>query len=99
MPDDESGSQARRSGAPLVVAAIVGTLSLVPLVNLIPGGHEMPLIGLAARDWMYGSMIVVGIGYIMALFSRTRMPYLWRPQVFARLVALWTERPVAATAV
>ena len=96
--------------APRAAALFLLVFCTVPLVNWIPGGHEMPLYPMAFTWWWdiqgnfqlgdfaVGSMIVVGFAYVLALFSRQRMPYLWRPGAFDGAIGLWERHPVAAPA-
>jgi hypothetical protein len=61
-----------------VVTAIgLGLVALLPLANWIPGGHSAPFYGPLLDEWWSGSLIILGLGVVLALASR-RAPALWR---------------------
>ena len=76
------------SWLPKIVALVLALFATVPIVNLVPGGHEMPLYAYAMKDWMYGSMIVFGFAYILAVFSRQ-----WALRAADKHVGLNTDLP------
>ncbi len=60
-----------------LLASVLAALSLLPIVNWIPGGHEAPWYRTVASGWVAGSAIVLGVGLVLAIISR-RVPALWR---------------------
>ena len=86
---------ARRSVTTALVAVLVAVLGFLPIINLIPGGHQAPWYAAEASGWMSGSAIVIGVGVVLAILSR-RVEALWRDRALDRLVDLWRERPCGA---
>ncbi len=66
------------NGRPLrVLAAILlGLVALLPIANWIPGGHAAPFYPAIAGEWWSGSLLLLGLGVVLALASR-RAPGLW----------------------
>ncbi len=78
------------------VGLIVALLAFLPIANWIPGGHDLELFPLVAREWLNGGVIVVGVAVVMTILSR-RMELLWRRDLPARPVAFVTRYPLKAT--
>ena len=58
----------------LVVCCVL--LSTLPIANWVAGGHEAPWYDQVVSEWLSGTAIAVGVGFIAAILSR-RIP-LWR---------------------
>ena len=78
-----------------VVTLLVAALALLPFVNWIPGGFEMPVYGATISDWLTGATIVVGGGVVAAILS-SRIPSLWREGLWQRWSAALAARPTLA---
>jgi hypothetical protein len=89
---------ARRSVTTVLVAMLVAVLGFLPIINLIPGGHQAPWYAAAVSGWISGSAIVIGVGVVLAILSRRFKP-LWRDRALDRLVDRWRERPHRAALV
>ena len=81
-----------------IVTLLIAALALLPLVNWIPGGFEMPVYGATISDWLTGATIVLGGGVVAAILS-SRMPGLWREGLWQRWSAALAARPVMTTLV
>ena len=73
-------------------AIVLGLISLLPIANWIPGGHETPWYGALLDRWMGRGLLAAAIGCALAALSM-RSPGLWRQDVTRRLAPLWTTRP------
>ncbi len=69
-----------------VLLVSFAVLNFLPIVNWIPGGRFAPWYGTLAADWVYGTMIAVGGGVVLAILSR-RLTGLWREGLWQRLAA------------
>ena len=79
-----------------LLASLVALLALLPIVNWIPGGYEMPAYSYILSDWITGAAIVIGGGLVATILSG-RIPGLWREGVWRRWSAALAARPLAAT--
>jgi hypothetical protein len=93
VPDLEVGPALRRF-AVLGLAA----LAFLPVINWIPGGRTADWYPSVASSWVTGTVIVAGLGAILAILSR-RAGFLWRPGRFAGLIAWWDGAPRLGPAV
>ena len=77
--------------------AVLGlaALAFLPLVNWIPGGRSADWYPAVASTWLTGTMIVAGLGTVLAIFSR-RIGALWPVGLIARVVAWWDGAPLLA---
>jgi hypothetical protein len=66
----------RRALRPLA-ALLLGLFALLPVANWVPGGHAASFYGPLLDEWWSGSLIVLGVGVMLALLS-VRAPNLWR---------------------
>jgi hypothetical protein len=55
-----------------LIALLVLALSLLPVVNLIPGGESDPEYASRVLDWAYGLALCGGIGVLVAYIARIR---------------------------
>ncbi len=81
----------------LLVAALI-LLGFFPLVNWLPGGRQAPWYTPIALDLMYGSLIAVGGGIVLAILSRS-IPVLWRERRLTPLLKWYDRGPIRATMV
>jgi len=86
--------------APFALAAIlIAALSFLPFANWIPGGASAPGYAQNLTDWIYGSAIALGVGYVLAISSSSRgLTWLWRDDAAARPIAFFSRRPLATSA-
>ena len=84
--------QSVRTAITTTVVIVLAAFSLLPIANWIPGGHEAPWYAAVADGWLGGTMLVVGIGALLALASQ-RMPRLWWPGAADGLVEAWRDHP------
>ena len=82
----------RRSPTTALLALFVAAFGFLPILNWIPGGHQAPWYAAMVSGWISGSAIVLGLGLVLAIFSR-RVDVLWRDGALDRAVAQWRERP------
>jgi hypothetical protein len=80
--------------AALAIALIVATLGFLPIVNWIPGGHEAPWYATELNYWLAGTLVVMGVGVVAAIFSR-HFTFLWRNYSLSRIGALYERAPGA----
>jgi hypothetical protein len=86
-----------RAFAAAVAGIGIAALSLLPIANWIPEGHETPWYSAVADGWLGGSLLVVGIGLVLAIASR-RVPELWREGWTAGLSGRWDAAPTLVAA-
>ena len=80
----------------LVVCCVL--LSTLPIANWIAGGHEAPWYDQVVSEWLSGTAIAVGVGFIAAILSR-RIP-LWREGLGTKIANIAaTHRHLAAAAI
>ena len=86
--------------APFALAAIlIAALAFLPFANWIPGGASAPGYAQNLTDWIYGSAIALGVGYVLAISSSSRgLTWLWRDDAAARPIAFFSRRPLATSA-
>jgi hypothetical protein len=48
-------------------------LGILPITNWIPGGHDAPWYRVSLNEWLYGTLVAVGVTAIIAILSR-RLP-------------------------
>ena len=82
----------------VVAVAGLALLAFFPVANWIPGGREAPWYPGVAMDWIYGSLITVGGGLVLAIMARS-FPVLWREGCLDRMLARYDRHPLRATAV
>ena len=73
-------------------AGLLALLSLLPLANWIPGGHEAPWYGTVLDRWLLQGLVAIGIGVALALASR-HAAWLWRDGFTRRLAQPWATSP------
>lgn len=81
----------------VMLSALIVVFGFLPWTNWIPGGHEAEWYTIVLDDWATGSMIVVGVGVVVAILSR-RMPVLWRPGALTPVFAWYARHPLRVTA-
>ena len=74
-----------RSLAAPLIAAGVALLGFLPIANWIPGGFGDAGFALRTSEWLSGSAIALGLGFVIALLARRglRLP--------AAIPSLWTK--------
>lgn len=74
-------------------AALLGIviLGFFPIVNWIPGGNAAAWYPSVLREWLSGTILVAGVGLLLALASR-RVPSLW-PAGMGRAFRALAARP------
>jgi len=55
-------------------AIAVAVLGCLPIANWIPGGHAVPGYPLLLEGWLSGTAICLGIGAVVAILARHRVP-------------------------
>ena len=93
MRDTRAGARAFLAPAAGIALA---ALSILPIMNWIPGGHEAPWYVDVADAWLGGTLLVAGVGLLLAIASR-RVPGLWRPGALDRVIERWRAAPGAGT--
>ena len=88
---DDTRQDVRAVIAP-AAAIVLGLLSLLPIANWIPGGHDVPWYGVLFDRWMGRGLLAAAAGCALAALSM-RVPTLWREGAMARLAPLWATRP------
>ncbi len=88
-------ASAERAVQVLLVAAL-SLLGFFPLVNWLPGGRQAPWYRPIALDFVYGSMIALGGGLVLAILSRS-IPALWRERRLTPLLERYERAPIRAT--
>jgi hypothetical protein len=84
-----------RRGWRALAVLVVAAFAFLPLVNWIPGGLAADWYPAVASTWVSGTAIVLGLGTVMAVLSRS-LPSLWREGGFSGAIGWWEGRPVAA---
>ena len=86
--------------APFAFAAfLIAALTFLPVANWIPGGASAPGYAQNLTDWIYGTAIALGVGYVLAISSSSRgLTWLWRDDAAARPIAFFSRRPLATSA-
>lgn len=69
----------------LAAVAPLALLALLPVADWIPGGLTVPFYRLVLDEWWSGTLLVAGLGVVLALASR-RLPALWREGTWTRIV-------------
>ena len=82
----------------VVLVAGLTLLGFFPLVNWLPGGRQAPWYSTVALDWVYGSLIAVGGGIVLAILARS-FPALWRERRLTALLDYYHRGPMRATAI
>ncbi len=82
----------------VVLVAALTLLGFFPLVNWLPGGRRDPWYSAVALDWVYGSLIAVGGGLVLAILARS-FPALWREGRLTLLLEHYGRRPIWATTI
>ncbi|HET7551572.1 MAG TPA: hypothetical protein VFK04_09780 [Gemmatimonadaceae bacterium] len=80
----------------VAISVALALLGLLPIANWLPGGHSAGWYGATLDGWLSGSAIAVGVGVVLAIFSR-RLRFLWRDDAFGAATGYWTRR--AATVI
>ena len=62
----------------IAVAVLIVALSFLPVANWVAGGYVDADYPLQRSEWISGSAIVLGLGLVLAILSRTNAR-LWRP--------------------
>jgi hypothetical protein len=88
VPEFAAGRTLRR----LTVLVLVA-LAFLPIANWIPGGHSVPWYGSSSSSWLFGTLIVAGVGAVAAILSQ-RARWLWRPGLADPLIARWEAAPL-----
>ncbi|MBC7788624.1 MAG: hypothetical protein H7Z74_01650, partial [Anaerolineae bacterium] len=78
--------------APRVLVVFVAAFGLLPIANWIADGERIRWYGAAVREWLWGSLVVVGSGLVLAIISRS-LPLLWRDALPARVRRALSESP------
>ncbi len=86
------------SAMQVVLVAGLTLLGFFPLVNWLPGGRQAPWFSAVALDWVYGSLIAVGGGVVLAILARS-IPVLWRARRLDPLLERYERGPIRATAI
>ena len=76
----------RGSAAARVAALFLACFGLLPIANWIPGGQHAPAYADVLGGWWSGTLLVLGVAFILALASR-QGPALWPEGAWGRLVA------------
>jgi hypothetical protein len=79
------------------IAAVALLLSLLPIVNWIPGGHLASWYAAVAQGWVNGGVIVAGGAVVLAI-SAPRVPGLWHEGLLDPVGARWKLSPRVLTA-
>lgn len=99
MNNSPNGQQQQRATAsilPMLGAALLALLGVLPIASWITGrpeaaAYEASRVG----EWLSGSAIAIGGGIVLAIFSR-RYPGLWRPGLWTRLAERARLHPALA---
>ena len=87
------GMDSMRSAiAPRLISLFVASFGLLPIANWIAGGERVRWYPAALSEWLWGSVIVLGSGMVLAILSRS-IPLLWRAELLARVRRTVTEAP------
>ena len=71
-----------------LVVLVLAVLSFLPLANWIPGGHSAPWYGTGLSLWILGTVVVIGIGAVLAILSRS-FSLFWRPGFADSAILAW----------
>lgn len=85
-------SSRRQSLAPGLVALILFAFGFLPIANWIRGGRDAPWYGTLASSWVTGTVIVAGIGIVLAILSR-QLLFLWREGALDGVTSLCRDYP------
>ena len=96
-PDGGAAGSASVAGFGIVLFALLIALSLLPVANWIPGGHEAPWYSLVATGWLSGSALAIGGAVVLVILAR-RLPFLWRDGLASGAIAWAHRRPSAFAA-
>jgi hypothetical protein len=76
VPPAPSAGAGRSPWVPRAAAIFLLIFAFLPLVNWIPGSHEVPWYRGLAGEWVNGTAIVIGAAAVLTILSR-RFPSLW----------------------
>jgi hypothetical protein len=91
-PSPPGRVRARRSFAPPLVALFIAAFGFLPIANWIPRGAGAPWYHIVAGFWLSGSFLVIGVGVVLAILSRT-LHWLWRDDALRAPIAAWRDHP------
>lgn len=77
----------------IAATAVIAVLGFLPIANWIPGGHQAPWFGAMLEQWASGTVIVLGVGVLLAMISQ-RVDGLWGDGVILSRETRLTSGPV-----